>query len=547
MPSAPASRDIPGPVWWREMRRDVLPLLMVTRLLFVLFTLALPIWRQQTGAPPLVLNDKPSENATGTAFDAWNRWDTLWYDDIARLGYNVRGPKGYKNVAFFPLYPLLMRSVEDGITFVSQDVLGNTPPDRRNPWPPYLAIGLLVSNICSIAAMAFLYGLVRLDHGRKIARRTVTLLALCPLSFYLFTAYSEGTFLMCAIACFYALRLQRWWQAGLWGLLAAVARPPGAVLVVPFLMVWAQAHPAAAQSLAARFLRAGHLLLARARQPWRSAVMWLRQERNRRRPGMMAVRVGGEGGNTNETTPLPFRATHADSLGRTPRRRAGDLNQMGRARQPAVRVVAVAPRARRAQRRRPRVPDLRHWPEDARRALYNALPVVVIPFGLGLFMLFLYKLFGDALYFSHAQRAWWRTFALPWETLYISVAWPLGDLFHWTFADSDASAFHDLFYEIVGLWLTYKAAKRLPRVQGVYLWLIWAVILCSPSMLVDKAIGEPHRDVLMSLPRLLLMMFPLFTYLAVVTEQRYYRYLVIFFAGSLAVYTDLYLTGGWIG
>jgi len=369
----------------------------------------------------------------------------------------------------------------------------------------------------------------------------VTLLALCPLSFYLFTAYSEGAFLMCAIACFYALRLQRWWQAGLWGLLAAVARPPGAVLVVPFLMVWAQSHPAAAQSLAARFRHAGRLPRARAHLPRRGVVTWLRQERTMRRPGMMAVRVGGDGGNASETTPLPFRATRSDGLGRTPRRRAGDLNRAGRAPQPAVRVV---PRPR---RRGPRAPDLRHWPEDARRALYNALPVVVIPFGLGLFMLFLYKLFGDALYFSHAQRAWWRTFALPWETLYISVAWPLGDLFRGTLADSDASAFHDLFYEIVGLWLTYKASKRLPRVQGVYLWLIWAVILCSPSMLVDKAIGEPHRDVLMSLPRLLLMMFPLFTYLAVVTEHRYYRYLVVFFAGSLTVYTDLYLTGGWIG
>src|SRR5205814_1471691 len=68
-------------------------------------------------------------------------------------------------------------------------------------------------------------------------------LALSPLSFYMFAAYSESTFLLCALAFFYTLRLQRWWQAGLWGLLAAATRPPGVVLVVPFLLAWAEAHP----------------------------------------------------------------------------------------------------------------------------------------------------------------------------------------------------------------------------------------------------------------------------------------------------------------
>src|SRR5439155_26200251 len=115
------------------------------------------------------------------------------------------------------------------------------PPDPSHP--PYLVPGMIVANLCAVAALSFFYGYVRLDHDRAMARRAVTLLALSAQSFYTFAAYSESTFLLCALAFFYTLRLKRWWQAGLWGLLSAATRPPGIVLVVPFLLAWAEAHP----------------------------------------------------------------------------------------------------------------------------------------------------------------------------------------------------------------------------------------------------------------------------------------------------------------
>src|SRR5207245_1551523 len=122
-------------------------------------------------------------------------------------------------------------------------------------------------------------GLVRLDYGRAVARRATTLLMLFPLSFFLFAAYSEGTFLLCTIAFFYALRLERWWQAGLWGLLAAAARPPGVLLLVPFLIPCAQdggQGPRIARS------SGGHVTgpmtrgapYATACRPWRSRWGW---------------------------------------------------------------------------------------------------------------------------------------------------------------------------------------------------------------------------------------------------------------------------------
>jgi hypothetical protein len=42
--------------------------------------------------------------------------------------------------------------------------------------------------------------------------------------------------------CFYRLRLQQWWWAGLWGGLAAATRPLGIIVIVPFFLCWYQAH-----------------------------------------------------------------------------------------------------------------------------------------------------------------------------------------------------------------------------------------------------------------------------------------------------------------
>jgi len=492
-----ARRVVPARSWGRELLRDILPVVLLTRLLFIALTLLTPLWRAVTGAPPLAFFP-----ATGTALDGWNRWDARWYDDLARLGYNIRGPDGFKNVAFFPLYPLLTRTLHDASAVVARDVLAVPVPDKF--WPPYLLPGMIVANLCAFVALAFLYGLVRLDHGRPTARRAVTLLALCPPSIFLFAAYSESTFLLCAIAFFYALRLERWWQAGLWGLLAAATRPPGVVLLAPFILAWAEAHPVVARSLTARLARAGRL--ARYRLTPRKATALSRQS-------VAAVRI--------------------------------DLNQRRAARTMAQRVTAVDAMAVTPESVGGRwFGRRRYWPDEVRQAVRNGAPVVAIPLGLILFMAFLGRVLDDPLWFSHAQTAWMRTFAPPWETLYISVAWPLGDLLRGKFTAVDFFALHDLCYEVAGLALTILAWRRLPRGQTVYLWLVWLALLSSPAMLTERRTLEPHHDVLMSLPRLLLMLFPLFIYLSL--QRRLYRPLVVIFAAGLVVYTEIFLTGGWL-
>src|SRR5947209_17896645 len=214
----PTRRVVPDRVWARELVRDVLPALLLTRLLFVALTLLMPLWRTAIGLGPFTLYP-----ATGTALDEWNRWDTRWYDDLARLGYNLHGPKDYKNVAFFPLYPLLVRTLHEAIVKAEQALLGVVPPDHFHAL--YLIAGMIVANLCSVAALAFLYGLVRPEYGRPVARRATTLIPLSPLSFLLFTAYSRRTFLLFTAALFYGLSLERWWLVRLSGVLGAGAAP----------------------------------------------------------------------------------------------------------------------------------------------------------------------------------------------------------------------------------------------------------------------------------------------------------------------------------
>jgi hypothetical protein len=490
-----------------DIVRDVLPIILLTRTLFIALTILIPLWRAFWGVPPLIL---AHDNGTWTIFDEWNRWDTRWYDDLARLGYNLRGPNDYKNVAFFPLYPLLVRALHDVLAVGMRNVLGFSPTD---PWfPPFLVPGLIVSNLCSVAALCFFYALVRLDYDRGTACRAVTLLALFPPSLYMFAAYSEGTFLLCAVAFFYALRLQRWRQAGLWGLLAAVTRPPGAVLLLPFLMAWAQAYPVAAGILPARARLVWRGLLARAR------VYMGRLSVPTAQPQVVAVAVQ-----------VPARLKARPS-GPTPRRRARDFGR---------KVVLV---------RRSVAQRVSSWPLDLRQALSSVLPALAIPLGLGLFMLALYRMFGDPLWFSHAQKAWWRTFAPPWETLYISVAWPLGDLLSGHLTYWDPYGFHDALYALIGLAVTWYARRHLPRPQVAYLWLMWVALLSWPAMLAERLpdghTGEPHHDVLMSLPRMMLMLFPLFTFLGL--QRRWYPWLAGISTVGLVAYTCIFLTGGWI-
>jgi hypothetical protein len=146
-----------------------------------------------------------------TALSLWQRWDALWYQQIAEHGYQA----GNSTVAFFPLYPLLVR-------------LTALPLGGR-----IVVAELIVSSVAFVAAMWLLYELTQQAAGADVACVTVLLTALWPVGFFLLAPYTEALYLALSVAAFRLSFSGRPWLGGLAGLAAGLTRPQGALLALP--------------------------------------------------------------------------------------------------------------------------------------------------------------------------------------------------------------------------------------------------------------------------------------------------------------------------
>src|SRR2546426_1187009 len=122
--------------------------------------------------------------STVPLLDAASRWDGGWYLGIAREGYG-HAEGAQTDLAFFPLYPALMRAI---------GMLGGSSDDA------YLAAGVLVSNAALLVAVIVLGRLVTVDHEATIAAASVALLLVFPTTVIFSAVYAESLFLLCAVA-----------------------------------------------------------------------------------------------------------------------------------------------------------------------------------------------------------------------------------------------------------------------------------------------------------------------------------------------------------
>jgi hypothetical protein len=164
-------------------------------------------------------------------------WDSGWYFDIASHGYYFN-PHGQSSIAFFPLYPMLMRAVAWP--------LGGT---EKMVW----LAGILVSCTAFALALLALHRLAeRVLGDREAARRAVLYLAVFPFSLFFTRVYAESVFLLTTVLAVSRAHDGRWWRAGLWGALATVARPNGMLIGLPLACMALGGRPAA-RELARRF------------------------------------------------------------------------------------------------------------------------------------------------------------------------------------------------------------------------------------------------------------------------------------------------------
>ncbi len=143
----------------------------------------------------------------------WARWDAPHYIRLAELGYGGYIEDGKPLfLVFYPLYVWLVRGV--GLLI-----------------PNTALAGLLVSGVCFAGGNVYLYRLAAEEYGAGIARRSLMLLWAYPFSFFFGGIMTESLFLLTTAAGLYHIRRHQWGRAAIWGILAAMTRMQGVLLI----------------------------------------------------------------------------------------------------------------------------------------------------------------------------------------------------------------------------------------------------------------------------------------------------------------------------
>lgn len=177
--------------------------------------LAALLFRCAAALGSLVLYNVWSGAALGLAElpELWCRWDAPHYVKLAELGYGGYLEGGQPLfLVFFPLYVWLMR--------ILTVVFGHAA-----------LAGMTVSFLCFAWGCVYLYRLGCEEYGPRTARRALLLLACYPFSFFFGGIMTESLFFLTTAAGLYSIRRHAWGGAAIWGILAAMTRMQGVILI----------------------------------------------------------------------------------------------------------------------------------------------------------------------------------------------------------------------------------------------------------------------------------------------------------------------------
>lgn len=191
-------------------------------------------------SPPPVAGG-PADLPGIAAVRALAQWDAGWYANIADNGYGASFDPGQQSpVAFFPLYPLLIRALAS--VGVNKWVAGTA-----------LSFGFGVLAVWLFARWARAVGgrVKKLEAGA--ASLAPWLLGTWPFAGYLFgIMYSDSLFLALACAAFLCVERDRPLLAAGFGALATLTRPVAPALVVGLVLRSLEVRRAQGQRLRAR-------------------------------------------------------------------------------------------------------------------------------------------------------------------------------------------------------------------------------------------------------------------------------------------------------
>ncbi|HSF73937.1 MAG TPA: mannosyltransferase family protein, partial [Microcoleus sp.] len=160
-----------------------------------------------------------------SGWELFSHWDGAWYTKIATLAYSYANDGQQHSVAFYPLFPLLIR----GLMALGMRVE---------------VAGVLINSLAFLGALLLVYFWVEERYDTGSAKWTTAVLAWCPFSLFCTVMYTEGLFLLLTGAALRAFEKGDYIWSAFWGALTTATRGPGVALIPAFLLVaWREKRP----------------------------------------------------------------------------------------------------------------------------------------------------------------------------------------------------------------------------------------------------------------------------------------------------------------
>jgi len=167
--------------------------------------------------PPSAIEPNTVDHVVDIAFGGFRRWDAIYFLHIAEHGYT------YENtLAFFPLFPLIVRGVANSALYLLQYCMSYASV--------LLVSATIVNVVCFVLSAMTLYELGRVVLGSDVlAYRAAQFYCINPASVFFSAAYSESCYAMLTFRGMLLLERNCWILSAVFFALSGAARSNGLV------------------------------------------------------------------------------------------------------------------------------------------------------------------------------------------------------------------------------------------------------------------------------------------------------------------------------